>query len=253
MARDQIPVATMPATSARSARGRHARPSACRHRRRSPAHLQASRLILRLLFVGSGGAGLSTGKPQQDSNESRQQGGQAPNQASSGRQAGAAAHARTDHSQGTHEAASHPKSHTRHGDNQAGNEPRRTNSSSLTDALTSRGLTRSAVLRDWVVTSVGCDSGLQGQGCRRTRLASRHCRDTSPRARRTSVRADCSHEPRESPRQSRPGLGEMTNEEVGGSIREGCQYSRPVSGGGSVVLVDEAAEPVVALDLAQRR
>jgi len=47
------------------------------------------------------------------------------------------------------------------------------------------------------------------------------CRDTSPRARRTSVRADCSHEPRESPRQSRPGLGEMTNEEVGGSIRYG--------------------------------
>jgi len=87
--------------------------------------------------------------------------------------------------------------------------------------LTSRGLTRSAVLPDWVVTSVGCDSGLQGQGCRRTRLASRHCRDTSPRARRTSVRADCSHEPRESPRQSRPGLGEMTNEEVGGSIRYG--------------------------------
>src|SRR5215211_6376692 len=31
--------------------------------------------------------------------------------------------------------------------------------------LTSRGLTRSAVLPDWVVTSVGCDSGLQGQGC----------------------------------------------------------------------------------------
>src|SRR4051794_599607 len=29
------------------------------------------------------------------------------------------------------------------------------------------------------------------------------------------------HEPRESPRQSRPGLGEMTNEEVGGSIRYG--------------------------------
>src|SRR5256885_467916 len=85
--------------------------------------------------------------------------------------------------------------------------------------LTSRGLTRSAVLPDWVVTSVGCDSGLQGQGCRRTRLASRHCWDTSPRARRTSVRADCSHERRESPRQSRPGLGEMTNEEVGGSSR----------------------------------
>jgi hypothetical protein len=54
-----------------------------------------------------------------------------------------------------------------------------------------------------------------------TGVASYACRDSSPRARRTSVRADCSHEPRESPRQSRPGLGEMTNEEVGGSIRYG--------------------------------
>jgi len=42
-------------------------------------------------------------------------GGQAPNQASSGRQTGAAAHTRTDHSQGTHIAASHLTSHTRHG------------------------------------------------------------------------------------------------------------------------------------------
>ena len=42
-------------------------------------------------------------------------GGQAPNQASSGRQTGAAAHTRTDHSQGTHTAASRLTSHTRHG------------------------------------------------------------------------------------------------------------------------------------------
>ena len=48
------------------------------------------------------------------------QGGQAPDQASSGRQTGAAAHAQTDHSEDTHTAASHPTSHTRHGDNQAG-------------------------------------------------------------------------------------------------------------------------------------
>ena len=60
------------------------------------------------------------------------QGGQAPDQASSGRQTGAAAHAQTHHSQGTHEVASHPTSHTRHGDNQAGNHPRQTNPMSLT-------------------------------------------------------------------------------------------------------------------------
>ena len=45
---------------------------------------------------------------------------------------GAAAHTRTDHSQGTHTAASHLTSHTRHGDNQAGNVPRQTDPSSLT-------------------------------------------------------------------------------------------------------------------------
>jgi hypothetical protein len=60
------------------------------------------------------------------------QGGQAPDQASSGRQTGAAAHTQTNHSQGTHTAASHPTSHTRHGDNQAGNEPRQTNPPTLT-------------------------------------------------------------------------------------------------------------------------
>ena len=60
------------------------------------------------------------------------EGGQAPDQASSGRQTGAAAHARTDHSQGTHKAASHPTSHTRHGDNQAGNTLRQTSPPSLT-------------------------------------------------------------------------------------------------------------------------
>ena len=57
---------------------------------------------------------------------------QAPDQASSGRQTGAAAHTRTVHSQGTHTAASHPTSHTRHGDNQAGNCTRQTNLASLT-------------------------------------------------------------------------------------------------------------------------
>src|SRR6266511_2280575 len=60
------------------------------------------------------------------------QGGQAPDQASSGRQTGAAAHTRTDHSQGTHTAASPLTSHTRHGDNQAGNGPRQTNPPTLT-------------------------------------------------------------------------------------------------------------------------
>ena len=60
------------------------------------------------------------------------EGGQAPDQASSGRQTGAAAHARTDHSEGTHEAASHPTSHTRHDDNQAGDGPRQTDPPSLT-------------------------------------------------------------------------------------------------------------------------
>ena len=42
------------------------------------------------------------------------------------------AHTRTDHSQGTHTAASHLTSHTRHGNNQAGNGPRRTGRPSLT-------------------------------------------------------------------------------------------------------------------------
>src|SRR5947207_12745721 len=60
------------------------------------------------------------------------QGGQAPDQASSGRPAGAAAHTQTNHSQGTHTAASHPTSHTRHDDNQAGNGPRQTNPTTLT-------------------------------------------------------------------------------------------------------------------------
>jgi hypothetical protein len=60
------------------------------------------------------------------------QGGQAPDQASSGRQTGAAAHTQTNHSQGTHTAANPLTSHTRHGDNQAGNEPRQTNPPTLT-------------------------------------------------------------------------------------------------------------------------
>jgi hypothetical protein len=50
------------------------------------------------------------------------------------RQTGAAAHTRTVHSQGTHTAASHPTSHTRHGDNQARNCPRQSTLASLTEA-----------------------------------------------------------------------------------------------------------------------
>ncbi len=53
-------------------------------------------------------------------------------EASSGRQTGAAVHAWTVHSEGTHEAASHLTSHTRHGDNQTGERPRQTPSPSLT-------------------------------------------------------------------------------------------------------------------------
>jgi hypothetical protein len=44
----------------------------------------------------------------------------------------AAAHTQTVHSEGTHTAASHPTSHTRHGDNQAGEGLRQTNPPSLT-------------------------------------------------------------------------------------------------------------------------
>ena len=102
--------------------------------RRSPARLQASRLILRLTRRVRC-AGLDAGKPRrQDCDESRQQGGQAPDQANSGRQTGAAVHTRTIHSQGTHNAACHLTSHTRHGRHQAGNGPRQTDPPSLTDA-----------------------------------------------------------------------------------------------------------------------
>jgi hypothetical protein len=41
-------------------------------------------------------------------------------------------HARTVHAQATHTAASHPTSHTRHDDNQAGNTPDRLTQPSLT-------------------------------------------------------------------------------------------------------------------------
>ena len=41
-------------------------------------------------------------------------------------------HTQTNHSQGTHTAASHLTSHTRHGDNQADNGPRQTNPPTLT-------------------------------------------------------------------------------------------------------------------------
>jgi hypothetical protein len=116
---------------------RRARPGACRHRRRSPAHLQASRPILRLQFVGSGGAGLSTGKPRrQDGNESRPHGGQAPDQASSGRQTGAAAHARTDRH--ARSGQSPEQSHTAR--RQPGwQRPRQTNPPSLTVTRRVRG------------------------------------------------------------------------------------------------------------------
>ena len=95
----------------------------CKHQTRSSDSL-----------VGSGGAGLKRGKPRrQVGKESRPQGGQAPDQASSGRQTGAAAHRRTVHSKGTHKAAKPLTSHTPHGDNQPGWRPRQTPSSSLTD------------------------------------------------------------------------------------------------------------------------
>jgi hypothetical protein len=62
---------------------------------------------------------------RQDCDESRPKGGQAPNQASSGRQTGAVL---TDESLERHapNAASHLKSHTRHGGHQAGDGPRQT-------------------------------------------------------------------------------------------------------------------------------
>ena len=77
----------------------HADRDGCRHRSRSPARLQASRPILRL--VGSGTPVWSRETARQVCDESRRQGGQAPDQANSGRQAGVAVHARTIHSQDT--------------------------------------------------------------------------------------------------------------------------------------------------------
>ncbi len=52
------------------------------------------------------------------------EGGQAPDQASSGRQTDAAAHTQTNHSQGT-QRASHPKSHKQHGDTRLATAPDR--------------------------------------------------------------------------------------------------------------------------------
>src|SRR5437667_12734622 len=83
------------------------------------------RPILRLHSEGPGSAGLSARKPQrQDCDESRPQGGQAPDQASSGRQTGAAVppgqiipKARN--------AASHPTSHKQHGDTRLATAPDR--------------------------------------------------------------------------------------------------------------------------------
>jgi hypothetical protein len=86
------------------------------------------------MFLGSRGAGLMQGnRGRRTPDESHQDGGQAPDQASSGRQTGAAAHERTNHSQGTHNVARHLTSHTRHDDNQAGDGLRQTNTTSLTD------------------------------------------------------------------------------------------------------------------------
>jgi hypothetical protein len=59
-------------------------------------------------------------------------GGQAPDQASSGCQTGVALPLGRIIEKGTHNAASHPTSHKRHDDDQAGNSPRQTNPLSLT-------------------------------------------------------------------------------------------------------------------------
>jgi hypothetical protein len=89
-----------------------------------------------------------------------QPGGQAPDQANSGRQTGAAAHTRTDHSQGTHTAASHLTSHTRHGDNQAGNGPRRParrvlpSLEEIAENLNHKGIRRPHGSATWSATSV---------------------------------------------------------------------------------------------------
>ena len=60
------------------------------------------------------------------------QGGQAPDQANSGHQAGAAARTQTNHSEGTHNAAGPLTSHMRHDHNQAGDGPSQTDPTSLT-------------------------------------------------------------------------------------------------------------------------
>ena len=51
------------------------------------------------------------------------EGGQAPDQANSGRQTGVAVHTRTIHSQDTQEAVQRLMSHERHDNNQPGNGP----------------------------------------------------------------------------------------------------------------------------------
>ena len=77
--------------------------------------------------------GLGAGKTaRQDCDESRPQGGQAPDQANSGHQAGVAVLTQTDHSEGTPKAAGPLKSHMRHDNNQAGDGPRQTDPPSLT-------------------------------------------------------------------------------------------------------------------------
>jgi hypothetical protein len=69
-------------------------------------------------------AGLEQGnRARQVCNESRPEGGQAPDQANSGRQAGVAVHTRTIHCQDTQDAVRHLMSHERHDDNNPGNGP----------------------------------------------------------------------------------------------------------------------------------
>ena len=60
------------------------------------------------------------------------QGGQAPDQANSGHQAGVAALTQTNHSEGTPKAAGPWTSHMRHDEHQAGDGPRQTDPPSLT-------------------------------------------------------------------------------------------------------------------------
>jgi hypothetical protein len=71
-------------------------------------------------------AGLGAGKPRGRTVMSHaQQGGQAPDQANSGHQAGAAALTQTDHSEGTHNGQFPRMSHMRHGNTRLATVPDR--------------------------------------------------------------------------------------------------------------------------------